>query len=658
MPTIKDLPFNDTPQLSDSVPLYKTASGVTQRTSVNQLLAGGLSSLPVVQPINGSGELWIDPLDGNAIKVAGPANGSTASNLTQTVVNLANGTATDAGTLTGAETVPASRAAGLLQTTLTKIAQWVIQTYAGFTQSGTGAVARTAQGKLRDYAVTPQDFGAIGDGVTDDLAAFVAAINSGAKSVYVPPKQYRLSGGITIPMGVTVYSDSFNPGNPQATIYSRGSCQFIFDLNVATCVTMDGGGHLSPMSLRGILVLRAGVYYGGPNTPQAGSVGILLQGVYQPIVEDVAAYGHAIPIKFSGNANNAWYHFSRVFTGAATDTHLAVDSAKNLTFSDCVFGMNAAGDYNCNNFVSVTGSDSSGYYFIRCLFNQGSNVVTNLINWTALNPATNGHFEFVGCYAETYQYAFTSSSTTPQITRLVADSSHFNSAVSGALMWNLDPATVLSQAQFANCLISNPFTLAAGNIKSLTLTGNTFSNTFSISGVASSYTTCTGNLFQSDITLAGAWGGLSFCGNTQGGGAYSNTATGSVKVLGNTAINSTNVIKDSTTDNLTAGYLIGSAANGITAFAGGGQASATPITTESVAIGTVTTAGDSVILSATAPGKKHFVANRGANACQIFAQGSDQINGIAGSTGVSLAASKQAMFFCSTSGRWWMILSA
>ena len=69
MTTINDLCFNDTPQLSDAVPLYKTSSGVTQRTSLNLLLQA-LSQLPTVQPVAGSGELWIDTTAGNVIKVA------------------------------------------------------------------------------------------------------------------------------------------------------------------------------------------------------------------------------------------------------------------------------------------------------------------------------------------------------------------------------------------------------------------------------------------------------------------------------------------------------------------------------------------------------------------------------------------------------------
>ena len=49
----------------------------------------------------------------------------------------------------------------------------------GFIQSGTGAVARTVQDKARE-SVSVKDFGAVGDGVTDDTAACKAAIEYAA----------------------------------------------------------------------------------------------------------------------------------------------------------------------------------------------------------------------------------------------------------------------------------------------------------------------------------------------------------------------------------------------------------------------------------------------------------------------------------------------
>jgi len=65
-----------------------------------------------------------------------------------------------------------------------------------FTQSGVGAVARTAQSKMRDI-VSVTDFGAVGDGVTNDTAAINLAIAAAVK-VYFPPGVYMTDGGHNI----------------------------------------------------------------------------------------------------------------------------------------------------------------------------------------------------------------------------------------------------------------------------------------------------------------------------------------------------------------------------------------------------------------------------------------------------------------------------
>lgn len=61
----------------------------------------------------------------------------------------------------------------------------------GFIQAGTGAIARTAQNKMREW-VSVKDFGAVGDGVTNDTAAFLAACTAHS-SVYIPQGTYILS---------------------------------------------------------------------------------------------------------------------------------------------------------------------------------------------------------------------------------------------------------------------------------------------------------------------------------------------------------------------------------------------------------------------------------------------------------------------------------
>jgi hypothetical protein len=65
-----------------------------------------------------------------------------------------------------------------------------------YTPAGTGAVATTVQAKLRE-SVSVKDFGAVGDGVTDDAAAFVLADTS-SKVVNVPAGTYLIGSNTTL----------------------------------------------------------------------------------------------------------------------------------------------------------------------------------------------------------------------------------------------------------------------------------------------------------------------------------------------------------------------------------------------------------------------------------------------------------------------------
>ena len=67
----------------------------------------------------------------------------------------------------------------------------------GFEPAGSGAVARSAQDKLRE-TVSVKDFGAVGDGVTDDTAAIQAALNSGTKEIHITQGTYRITSTLTI----------------------------------------------------------------------------------------------------------------------------------------------------------------------------------------------------------------------------------------------------------------------------------------------------------------------------------------------------------------------------------------------------------------------------------------------------------------------------
>lgn len=71
----------------------------------------------------------------------------------------------------------------------------------GFIQSGTGAVATTVQAKLRE-SVSVKDFGAVGDGVTDDTTAVLAGVASlkamGGGTLFFPQGTYKVTSEILI----------------------------------------------------------------------------------------------------------------------------------------------------------------------------------------------------------------------------------------------------------------------------------------------------------------------------------------------------------------------------------------------------------------------------------------------------------------------------
>ena len=72
-----------------------------------------------------------------------------------------------------------------------------------YVPAGTGAVTTDVQSKLRE-TVSVKDFGAVGDGVTDDTAAMQAAIDSAAGWVFVPQGTYLTSSPLVIPHNTSI----------------------------------------------------------------------------------------------------------------------------------------------------------------------------------------------------------------------------------------------------------------------------------------------------------------------------------------------------------------------------------------------------------------------------------------------------------------------
>lgn len=106
---------------------------------------------------------------------------------------------------------------------------------AKFVPSGTNAVPTSVQSKLREF-VSVKDFGAVGDGTTDDTAALSLAITyatSSNKLLVAPAGRYLMSGtGISLPAG---FPGLIGEGLSRTLFYYTGT---------GTAITVDGSAKL------------------------------------------------------------------------------------------------------------------------------------------------------------------------------------------------------------------------------------------------------------------------------------------------------------------------------------------------------------------------------------------------------------------------------
>lgn len=116
------------------------------------------------------------------------------------------------------------------------------------------------------------------------------------------------------------------------------------------------------------------------------------------------------------------------------------------------------------------------------------------------------------------------------------------------------------------------------------------------------------------------------------------------------------------TEGLASGFLNGlptvSANGNVTAFAGGGQASATLLGNVINRIVTVATAGDSVRLPLAGAGLQITIANSSANSLNVFPAVGDTINALGANAALALASGKTATIYSAVPTFWHAIVSA
>lgn len=279
--------------------------------------------------------------------------------------------------------------------------------------TGTGSVSRTQASKNADV-VSVKDFGAVGDGTTDDTAAIQAALNAAAV-VFAPTGVYKISGAITIPSQRRLYGDGmdrtvFRASNAAAAFVNATVNHnlivledFTFDGNNLTSV----GITLGVAGSVGTLPSSSSDHFQNVKVAQCTSHGVVMyycqyalfencifttNGGYGLYLVDCSVIGANACLFTSnktglvmggiliGGADSIFTdcRFYGPYSGAA-EGYLILDNCFNLTFQACYFEHEIA---HSQPLVRISRSDypiTSNIFFNDCNF-VGLSFATDLIS--------------------------------------------------------------------------------------------------------------------------------------------------------------------------------------------------------------------------------------------------------------------------------------
>jgi hypothetical protein len=240
-----------------------------------------------------------------------------------------------------------------------------------FQQSGTGATTRTVEAKLRDM-ISVKDFGAIGNGVTNDTAAIQAACNAaqaaGGKSVFFPGGIYQVSA-VTIASGAVVNLIGEREQTLIRSINGTGNVithnawySAVRDIKFGTSATRTAGSYLF---MTGAHQVVEGCQF------EADFTGITMTGVGGRILFNV----------FSNGATGA----RRIVLGGADTSQLVMGNLMNLQapgvdtgiFIDNngavkIIGNDIVGQGSCVQIAPSTGQAVFSVYSSQNFYDSGS----------------------------------------------------------------------------------------------------------------------------------------------------------------------------------------------------------------------------------------------------------------------------------------------
>jgi len=312
----------------------------------------------------------------------------------------------------------------------------------GFIQSGIGAVARTLQDKNRDV-VSVKDFGAVGDGTTDDTEAIQTAIDycnsAGIGTLYAPPGNFL--GNWTIKSNVLIRGSGENatkftaainapvfatPLNISTTFIGFEHCQIIGQGGVANdgiaLGTTTAGTFVDTISINNVRITgcgRYGIYAFGTSTSGPFVQKLHIDKCTSLLNSGRGLYLHGTVIETG--VSNSFFVKNGPNTGATPNASIDLNTgaAGRVAFTNCAFNhfnalsvgnqgialeisaaeqvtLNTCSFESADPYISITNNLTSNTAFYNNKFASNYAITTAAISITECNGVIIDGCEFVG----------------------------------------------------------------------------------------------------------------------------------------------------------------------------------------------------------------------------------------------------------------------